>query len=147
MDVDTHATPPSFGSKRSPTSFSTSSSAEKRAKLILPELQLTLLKNKMKHMLDMRFWQNHLNKAEHDDSVWLYLLSDVLDVLTVALASTNLKGSIITSMNFDGAEEFVKRFNNEVFEEWKAGVREGVENNDWGRLISHRMTSFPLISI
>ena len=147
MDVDTHATPPSFGSKRSPTSFSTSSSAEKRAKLILPELQLTLLKNKMKHMSDMRFWQNHLNKVKHDDSVWLYLLSDVLDVLTGALASTNLKGNIIKSPNFDGAEELVKRFNNEVFEEWKAGVREGVENNDWGRLISHRMTSFPLISI
>ena len=147
MDVDTHATPPSFGSKRSPTSFSTSSSAEKRAKLILPELQLTLLKNKMKHMSDMRFWQNHLNKAKHDDSVWLYLLSEVLEVLTGALASTNLKGSIITSPGSHGAEEFVKHFNNEVFEEWKAGVREGVENNDWGRLISHRMTSFPLISI
>ena len=95
----------------------------------------------------MRFWQNHLNKAEHDDSKWLDLLSDVLIVLMRALASTNLKGSIITSPNFDGAEEFVKHFNNEVFEEWKVGVREGVENNNWGRLISHRMTSFPLISI
>ena len=98
-------------------------------------------------MSDMRFWQNHLNKAEHDDSVWLYLLSEVLEVLMGALASTNLKGSIITSPGSHGAEEFVKHFNNEVFEEWKAGVREGVENNDWGRLISHRMTSFPLISI
>ena len=147
MDVDTHATPPSFGLKHSPTSFSMSSSAEKRAKLILPELQLTLLKNKMKHMSDMRFWQNRLNKVEHDDSVWLDLLSDILEVLMGKLAFTNLKGSIITSPGFHGAEEFVKRFNNEVFEEWKVGVREGVENNDWGCLISHRMTSFPLISI
>lgn len=147
MDVDTHTIPPSSGLKHSPTSFHTSSSAEKHAKLILPELQLTLLSNKMKHRSDMGFWQNHLNKAEHDDSVWLYLLSVVLEALTGAMASTNLKGSIITSPNFDGAEEFVKRFNNEVFEEWKVGVREGVENNDWGRLISHHMTSFPLISI
>jgi hypothetical protein len=148
MDVDTPTTPPSSGSKRSPTSCPTSSSAEKRAKLILPEPQLTPLNDKMKRRSDRMQWQLLVNKAEYDESMWLDLLSTVLIHLTGALASTNMKGSVIASwQNFDGAEEFVKCFNNEVFEEWKVGVREGVENNDWTRLIAHRTTGFPFISI
>ena len=115
---------------RSPTSCPTSSSAEKRAKLILPEPQLTPLNDKMKRRSDRMQWQLLVNKAEYDESMWLDLLPTVLTHLTGALASTNMKGSVIASQNFDGAEEFVKCFNNEVFEEWKVGVREGVENND-----------------
>jgi len=145
MDVDT-TTPPSSSSKRSPTSCPTSSSsAEKRAKLILPEPQLISLNHRMKRRSDV--WQVFVNKAEYDESRWRDLLSDVLMCLTKELASTDMKGSVIVSPNLDGADEFVNRFEKEVFEEWKVGVREGVENNDWTRLIAHRTTRFPLISI
>jgi hypothetical protein len=144
--IDTPTRPSASGSKRSPTSSLTSSSVKKRAKHILPEPQLTALNDKMKRMSDRKEWQVLINKAECDDSVWLALLSEVLMHLTGALASTNMKGRVITSPNFDGADEFVKCFNNEVFEEWKVGVREGVGNNDW-TLIAQRTTgfhSFPL---
>ena len=143
MEVDTPTRPPASSSKRSPTS----SSAKKRAKHILPEPQLTALNDKMKRMSDRKQWQVLVNNAECDDSVWWALLLQVLMHLTGALASTNMKGSVITSPNFDGADEFVKCFNNEVFEEWKVGVREGVGDNDWTRLIAQRTTgfhSFPL---
>lgn len=92
-------------------------------------------------------WQVFVNKAEYDESRWRDLLSDVLMCLTKELASTDMKGSVIVPLTPHGAHEFVNRFKKEVFEEWKVGVREGVENNDWTRLIAHRTTRFPLISI
>jgi hypothetical protein len=52
--------------------------------------------------------------------------------LTGELASTNTKGSVIASLNLEGADEFVKGFNNDVFKEWNVGMREGsVGNNHW----------------
>ena len=101
----------------------------------------------MKRRSDRMLWPTIINKAEYDESWWRDLLWDVLMYLTEELASTDMKGSVIVSPNLDGADEFVNRFEKEVFEEWKVGVREGVENNDWTRLIAHRTTRFPLISI
>ena len=86
----------------------------------------------MKCKSDRKKWQILVKEAGDDDSLWWDLLSDVLVHLTGELASTNMKGSVIASLNLEGADKFVKGFNNDVFKEWNVGMREGsVGNNLW----------------
>jgi hypothetical protein len=46
--------------------------------------------------------------------------------------------AIIATPSDDSADDIVKGFNRDEVEEWKAGVRRGVETNDWSGLITHR---------
>lgn len=52
----------------------------------------------------------------------------------------------ITSLNERRVEELVQNFNKDVFEQWKAGVQDGVKKNDWADLTAHRTVCFSLNS-
>jgi hypothetical protein len=142
MDVDLHM---SSASKRLLTS-SPDFSMKKRAKIILPQAQLTAFNSKMTRHSSTQVWQYRIEKARDDDSLWRYLLSDVLMFLTRELAATDMKSSVIASPNLERADDIVKGFNKDELEQWKAGVQNGVEKNDWTDLIVHRTSRLPLIS-
>jgi hypothetical protein len=146
MDVDQPTSIPSSGLKRPPTSPPTSSTP-KRVKLDLPDAQLTALNGEMKQRSRTQAWQYRINEAANDDSLWQPLLSDVLMHLTCRLEATDMKSKVIASLPVNRAIEMVMSFSNDVFEQWKVGVRDGVENNHWKGLIEHRTTRFPLISV
>lgn len=79
-----------------------------------------------------------VEKAEVDDSLWRDLLSDILMHLTLELASTNMKGSVIANPDLERADDIVKSFNEDELEQWKVGVRNGVKKNDWIDLLARR---------
>jgi hypothetical protein len=114
--------------------FPTSSSFEK---LDPAELDLDELNNTMQHRCHM--WQPLMDQAEGDASLklWKMLISSVIMYLTSALAATDAKSSVIATPTVDGAEDIVKGFNEAEWEHWKAGVRTGVEKNEWISLITH----------
>jgi hypothetical protein len=144
MNVDPLTSPSSSSSKRLATSPLTSSSAGKRPRILLPDAQLTALNHNMKGKSKSRKWQVFLKEARDNNSLWLDLLSEILSRLTAELAFTNMKGSVIASPNFERADDIVKSFNEDELEQWKVGVRNGVEKNDWLDLIAHRTLHFGL---
>ena len=79
-----------------------------------------------------------MQRAENDDSSWRPLLSDVLVHLTSHLLATEMERSVIASQTAEHANDIMSGFNEDDLEEWKAGVRNGVERNDWIDLIEHR---------
>jgi hypothetical protein len=92
----------------------------------------------MDSMKNRRNWQIWVDQAEVDNSQWLNLLSDVLVCLTMELASTNMKDSVIANLTHARAEAIVKNFNEDELEGWKVGVRNGVKRNDWIDLLARR---------
>jgi len=142
MNVDPLTSPSSSSSKRLATSPLTSSSAGKRARILLPDAQLTAFNHNMKGKSKRRKWQVILKGAGDDNSLWLELLSTILSHLTAELAFTNMKGSVIASPNPERANDIVKSFNEDELKQWKVGVRNGVEKNDWVDLIAHHTLHF-----
>jgi hypothetical protein len=138
MDVDPPISLPSSRPKRPAASPPASSSADKRAKILLPDAQLTTLNDEMKKGSHGQMWQLRLQSAENDESMLRVLLRDVLWYLTRELASTNMKGSVIVNLTLERANDIVRSFNEDELEQWKVGVRNGVEKNDWIDLIVHR---------
>ncbi len=135
MEVDL-TMPPSSAKKRSSTSLS---STVKRARLTLPEDQLTTLKDNMKESSARSSWQPRIMLAMVDSRSWLGLFSDVLMNITQELAATGIRGSVIACPSMRRANEIVESFNKDELEEWKAAVQNGVEKGDWTDLIEHRM--------
>jgi hypothetical protein len=132
MDVDPTTSPPSSCSK-CPAAFPpTSSSADKRAKILLLDGQLTTLSSNM----NRRKWQILVDEAEADDSLWWDILLDILMHLTQELTSTNMKGNIIANLTFKRADDIIKSFNKDKLEQWKVGVWNGVKGNDWIDLLA-----------
>ena len=142
MDVDQPASLPSSSSKCPATSPLIPSSVEKRAKL-LPPAQLTMFNDNMKRASYVKLWQYRMERAAGDNSRWQSLLVDVMIYLTSELEATDMKGSVIACTFLTRALEMVKSFNNDVFEQWKAGVRDGVEKNCWKGLMEHRTNPLP----
>jgi hypothetical protein len=138
VDMDAPASLPSSGLKRSSISPPLPST-EKRPKLNLPQQQLTVLNKHMKYMSGRQIWQIRFDSAGDDNSQWRDLFSDVLMSLTLRLATTDLKTSIIPPQDLDGSDNIVKGFNNDDLREWKDGVQKGVKEDDWTDLIAHRM--------
>ena len=87
-------------------------------------------------------WQARSKEAGDDESLWGVLAKDVLMHLTSQLAATYFHGDIIASQTLEGAERLVKSFKKAEFEQWKDGVRTGVERKDWSDLIAHRTYIF-----
>jgi hypothetical protein len=138
MDVDRPTSLPSSSSKRPVTSFLPSSSTEKRAKHLLPLAQQTMLNEKMEHYSHSQKWRYLIQKAEDDDSAWQGIVfSSVLTHLAWALAGTGMKSSII-SINPDNPADILNSFNEDELKQWKAGVYNGLEKNDWIGLMTHR---------
>ena len=132
MDVNPTTPLPSSSSKRPADFPPASSSADKSAKILLPDGQLTKLNYKMNSLAYRRDWEILVDTA--DDSLWLGILSDVLMELTRDLASTD----VITNITFDRADDIVKSFNKDQLEEWKVDVRNAVRSGCWNDLLERR---------
>ncbi len=133
MDVDLASS-----SLKRPADFPpASSSADKRAKILLPDGQLTKLNSNMNNRQPMyKLW---VDAAEANESVWQNTLSTFFMVLTLELASTDMRDSVIANLTPERADDIVKNFNKDQLEEWKAGVRNGVKSKDWTDLVLRRM--------
>ncbi|KAM6495407.1 hypothetical protein JOM56_008113 [Amanita muscaria] len=135
MDVDP-TTPVASSSLKRPADFPASSSADKRAKTLLPRGQLTTLSSNMDEVSSRKLWKILVDRAvaKNSESLWSDILSDVLMHLHLELGSTNMNGA-----NIKGAYDIVKSFNKDELEAWKVGVRNGVERKDWNDLLARRM--------
>jgi hypothetical protein len=120
MDVDTPTSLPSSPPKRSAASHPASSSADKRAKILLSNAQPTTLNDKMKIISQYQMWQSRLQDAENDEHLMRFLVRDVLLHLTPELASTNMNGSDIVNLSLDRVDDIVESFNEDELEQWKA---------------------------
>ena len=138
MDIDQPTGPSLKRSTLSPTSSTGSTSSEKRAKFILPPSQLTMLNNNMAHHSNEQFWKYRARMAGDDDSLWRPIVSVVLMYLTDELAKTDMQGRVIVSPGPGPAGAIVAGFSKDDLEQWKAGVRNGMENGDWSDVIEHR---------
>jgi hypothetical protein len=116
------------------SSGTVSASSSSSEKLDLTELGLDELNDKMERRC--RFY--HIEQAEADPSLWQLLISSVLVILAEELATSKMKDSFIASLSHSGADDIVNGLDNKGLEELKAGVRDGMENNDWSALIAHR---------
>jgi hypothetical protein len=128
MEVDNMEVVPASSSG---TVSASSSSSEK---LDLTELGLDELNGKMKH--GCRGFS--IEMAEADTSLWPWLISNVLVILAEELAASKMKDTFIASLTHSGADVIVNGLDDKGLEELKAGVRDGVEKNDWSALIAHR---------
>ena len=137
VDMDPPTPSPSSGIKRS-LRPPPSSSTGKRPKRVLPQNQLNALNGGMKDLSRRWRWLSRVNDAGDDASEWRDLFSDVLVSITGHLAITDLKASVTPPQNSLQADEIVKGFDDEEFDEWKRGVQKGVKENDWTVLISQR---------
>ena len=73
---------------------------------------------------------------------WQLLIVTILSWLTGELSETDIRQSIIVPVTVAGAKNLVKSFTDEELEEWKAGVRRGINSNNWNDLITHRTYFF-----
>ena len=134
MDVDPTTSLPS----KRPADFPpASSSADKRTKILLPAGQLTKLNSNMGR------WMYNLSvdaaeAAEANESMWRNILSNVLINVTLELASTDMKDSVIANLNRERADDTVKSFNKDQLEEWKVDVRNAVRSGCWNDLLERR---------
>jgi hypothetical protein len=85
----------------------------------------------MKNRSNKQAWDLRIERAKDDASPWQELILNVFTSLMKALVATDAKSSVIAEPTFTDAEVFVAGFNEKEFEEWKVGVRRGVETNDW----------------
>ena len=138
MDVDPTTPKASSGLKRLADFSPASSSTEKPAK-ILPDEQLTTLSSHMNALAYRRRWEISVDNA--DDPLWPGILSDVLVDLTRELADTDLRNSVIAKLSLERADDIVKNFNKDQFEEWKVGLRNGVKSKNWIDLVARRTST------
>ena len=115
--------------------LSASSSLEK---MDLENVDLEALAIKMRHHAHLQFWKLRVNTAV-SISDWQPLILVILIYLTRELSETDLKESIITSPSLGSAETLVSCFKDTELEEWKAGIKKGMNDDDWSDLITHRM--------
>lgn len=130
MDVDPTTSLPSSSSKHPAGLPPTLSSAAKRAKIPLPDEQLTMLSHNMAER--RRAWTLLVNH----NFEWLNILSDVMMQLNQELAYTNMKDGNIANLTLDRASDIVKGFNEDELEEWKVGVQNVIDKNDWIDLLA-----------
>jgi hypothetical protein len=102
--------------------------------LDITELDLGGLNNRMETFCKGGLWRTRIEIA--GDDAGSMLISDVLTRLVHELGATNMKSSFISSSD---AYAMVGRLDDDKLKEWKAGVQDGVERNDWTALIVHRM--------
>jgi hypothetical protein len=132
MDVDQ----PTAGPSSLKRDFSsTASSADKRAKLSLPPAQLAGLNNNMASRSQLECWPSRVKSASIDNSLWLGLVSNVLQYITIELAMTSVRDRVIPELSILRAHAMVNGFSKDELERWKAGVRKCVESSDWRDMI------------
>jgi hypothetical protein len=134
MDID----PGPSSSKRTPVSPPSLSSSEKRRKTDLMSAQQQNINNNMKAKKSkMVWWENRLREAEDDESEWNELSTDILLYIVDILADAGREG-IIPPQTLRQAEKIVAGLTGSSLEQWKDGVRKGVQVGNWDDLVRHR---------
>ena len=128
----------SSGMKRPSLSSKMSSNTTKRARLELPLDQLTTVNNKM--VLYNKMWSKD---ALSDPQIMIRVLSLILADLTDKLSTTNAKTSTFSALTVGEAKAIVDSFNEDELCEWEAGLQEGLEQNNWHKLIAHCTCQLP----
>ena len=85
----------------------------------MPQAQLDDIMNNISHDSALQY-HIQVERAGDDKSLWQALLSNVLMQLTKELAAAGKYR--VTAMNLRGAENMVKSFNKNEFEQWKVGA-------------------------
>jgi hypothetical protein len=135
MDVDL-SIPLASGSKQSLAPAPASYPEER-----LGQSGVHALNEQMPQLSRREMWQTRINAIGDDDSEWQHLLQSILFHLTDCLATTDLKDSIVPTMDKRSTGTFVKNFDKDMLEKWKAGVRNSMGTNDWSDLIPYRTCS------
>ncbi|KIM47504.1 hypothetical protein M413DRAFT_22158 [Hebeloma cylindrosporum] len=135
-------TDPSRSSIKRDASPNASSSSEKRPKFSLPGDELNVLsraqlEKEMKLVSRELIWREVIEKAGDQDSVWWCLYPRVLMELLTAMANTTMGGTVIPCPNLAGAQTILSGFTKTELEQWKDGLRNGIENDDWIELAMH----------
>ncbi|KDR72943.1 hypothetical protein GALMADRAFT_252299 [Galerina marginata CBS 339.88] len=126
MDVD-HA---SSSSKRlTPCSTSSPSKHIKIIKMALPEDEMAILNDHMNAETD---WP-----ALHQSGMNGLMFKNILQHLTFELESTSLRYKVLPSLNAVEAKKTLASFSEAELEQWKAGVRRGIEEKNWASLVEH----------
>jgi len=110
------------------------SSTMKRAKLDLPQFELTPLNVKLNDIIT-RFWPQEVSE---DPLETTELLSKTLIHLINALAETSAKFDFISPLTSKEAKSFVDDFDLDERREWEDAVRTCMQRGDWTDLITHR---------
>jgi hypothetical protein len=111
MDVDP-TTPSSSGSRRAADFPPASSSANKCAKILLPDGQLATLSSNMDRSTSRRMWQIRVDEAEADDSLCVGYTFGRFDGPRTGIGIHKYeKGSVITDVTLDRADDIVKSLN------------------------------------
>lgn len=142
MDVN----PPTSHSKRVAAS-PPPSLPEKYARILLPDDQLDALQNHMKHMSDLMNWRTRTKEPKDNDVIWRQIHSMILVELIAQLRATDMKRVVIPNPTLPDAWNYFENFNEEELEQWKDGVENGVEKDDWSSLLEHRALYFLLSDI
>jgi len=137
--------PPTSNSKRAAPSPPPSSLPEKRARVPLPDAQLDALRSHMKHMSDLMNWRTRVKEAEEakdNDVIWWQTHSHILMELIWQLRATDMEGFVIPHPTLREARNLFESFNEEQLVQWKDGVENGIEKDDWSILLVHRAYIF-----
>jgi hypothetical protein len=143
MDID--AAEPSSrhlsASKR--TSLNTVPEA-KRAKLSLPQDQLTTVYNELEKTSDRRIWPDIFERGGSPRMEML--MSSVLVVITRLLSRTDLKAIVLPKLDEDEAAGVLAGFTADEINQFKDGLRKGVVDKNWADLVAHRTFLVPTIT-
>ncbi|KAF8501239.1 hypothetical protein BU17DRAFT_72018 [Hysterangium stoloniferum] len=80
---------------------------------------------------------NFCQLVKVNDKDRLLLSSQALEYLLLEVAKTKFKGSVIAAPGFQERGDILRSFNTKEAEQWNAGMRKGVEKDDWRNLITH----------
>jgi hypothetical protein len=117
-----------------PSSGGLSASSSSSSTLDITGVNLDTLNVNMK--IYSKVWSKLIDEAT--DEEWIVVFSHVLGELVSELTKTELKNDIIAAPSSSEKFDIVRGFNEKEVEQWKVGVRNGVENDDWSTLIMHR---------
>ena len=108
----------------------------------LPQDQLAKLNDLMSTKSRKWAWMFRLELAASDPSMLHPVVSDVFEFLVDELSRTALRDNVITPLFRADVLKLVEGFSDKDIEFWKAGIRKGVEENNWVDLIMHRTCHF-----
>jgi hypothetical protein len=136
MNLDVPTSYPLSTSEHDSTSAGGSLSAASRATLDLSPSELATVGNGITAQAKAGFWRHRLENGDSNSLQSLH--SDVLMQLVLCLSSTAWKDSVPARLDLVGASAILANFTAVKSEDWSAGLQEGLNDNNWERLIAHR---------
>ena len=96
-------------------------------------------------MSDLMNWRTRVKEAEEakdNDVIWWQTHSHILMELIWQLRATDMEGFVIPHPTLREARNLFESFNEEQLVQWKDGVENGIEKDDWSILLVHRAYIF-----